>query len=137
MTLGGGGWSKVPVGRKLRPVRGGRWEGRPAQGKEGAGRGPASCPWLQVLRSQCPPAAGAPWEGLSRLQSRIAGSIPGLAQWVKDPALLWLWCRLVATAPIRSLEPGNFHMPRERLKKKAKRPKKKKKKNYLMFNYRC
>ena len=29
--------------------------------------------------------------------------IPGLAQWVKDLALLWLWCRLVATAPITPL----------------------------------
>ena len=22
------------------------------------------------------------------------GLIPGITQWVKDPALLWLWCRL-------------------------------------------
>ena len=29
------------------------------------------------------------------------GSIPGLAQWIKDLALLWLWCRLAAIAPIR------------------------------------
>ena len=32
-----------------------------------------------------------------------AGSIPGLAQRVKDPVLPWLWCRLAATAPIRPL----------------------------------
>ena len=30
-------------------------------------------------------------------------SIPGLAQWVKDMVLLWLWCRSGATASIRPL----------------------------------
>ena len=29
-----------------------------------------------------------------------AGLIPGLAQWVRDLALLWLWRRLAAAAPI-------------------------------------
>ena len=33
----------------------------------------------------------------------VSGSIPGLAPWVKDPALLWLWCRPAAIAPIRPL----------------------------------
>jgi len=49
----------------------------------------------------------------------VVGSVPALAQWVKrsgvavscgvgcrrgsDPALLWLWCRPVATAPIQPL----------------------------------
>ena len=31
------------------------------------------------------------------------GSIPGLAQQVKDPVLLWLWRRLAAIAPTRPL----------------------------------
>ena len=36
----------------------------------------------------------------------VAGLIPGpnpLSQWVKDPVLLCLWCRLSAAAPIRPL----------------------------------
>ena len=28
------------------------------------------------------------------------GWIPGLAQWDKDPMLLWLWCRPTAAAPV-------------------------------------
>ena len=31
------------------------------------------------------------------------GLIPGLAQWVKDLAWLWLWCRLAAAAPVQPL----------------------------------
>ena len=33
----------------------------------------------------------------------VAGSIPSLTQWIRDLALLWLWCRLAATALIRPL----------------------------------
>ena len=31
------------------------------------------------------------------------GYVPGLTQWVKDLAQLWLWCRLAATAQIHLL----------------------------------
>ena len=30
----------------------------------------------------------------------VAGLIFGLTQWVKNPALLWLWCRPTAAATI-------------------------------------
>ena len=33
----------------------------------------------------------------------VTGSIPDLAQWVKDPALLWLWHRPAAPAPVGPL----------------------------------
>ena len=52
-----------------------------------------------------------------------AGMIPGLAQWVKGLAVLWLWCRPVATALIRPLAwetpyaPG-MALKRQKFKKK-------------------
>ena len=70
-----------------------------------------------------------------------AGLIPGLTQWVTqgssslkdaamscgvghrrglDSALLWLWCRTVATAPIRSLAWEPPYAMGEVLKKKKK-----------------
>ena len=55
----------------------------------------------------------------------VAGSIPGLAQWVKARALLWLWCRLVATALIRPLAWESPYAQGAALEK-AKRQKKKK-----------
>ena len=32
-----------------------------------------------------------------------AGSFPGLAQWIRDLVLLWLWCRQAAVALIHPL----------------------------------
>ena len=58
-----------------------------------------------------------------------SGSIPGLAQWVKDLELLWLWRRLATAAQIRPLAwelPYAMGVVLKRQKKKKKKKKKKK-----------
>ena len=61
------------------------------------------------------------------------GSIPGPAGWVKDPvlprqdldpALLWLWYRPTASAPMRPLAWEPSYATRVALKSKAKKKKK-------------
>jgi len=48
----------------------------------------------------------------------VVGLILGLAKWVKDLALLWLWCRPAAPAPIRPLAWEPPHAAGEALKAK-------------------
>ena len=48
-----------------------------------------------------------------------AGLIPGLAQGVKDLVLLWLWCRLAATAPIPPLSQELLYAAPAAIKRKT------------------
>ena len=68
-------------------------------------------------RSSCRGAA----EANPTRNHEVLGLIPGLAQWIKDLVLLWLWSRLAATAPIRPLAwkpPYSVSVALKRLKKK-------------------
>ena len=66
----------------------------------------------------------AQWSMNPTKNHEVTGSIPGLAQWVNDPSLLWLWCRPVATALIGPLA---WELPyaMRAAQEMAKRPKKK------------
>ena len=98
-----------------------------------------------VLNKNVCPAVPIMAQWLTNLSSiqKDVGSIPGLAHWFKDPvlptalscrvgcrcgwdpALLWLWCRLAATAPIWPLawEPP-YAMGLALKRKKKQNPKK-------------
>ena len=60
------------------------------------------------------------------------GSIPALAQWVKDLVLLWLWCRLAAAAPFGPLA---WELTYAGLKSKKKKKKKTKLRNLLQCDF--
>ena len=62
----------------------------------------------------------------------VTGSIPGLAQWVKDLALLWLWCRLAAVVPVGPLAWEPPHAVGVALESKKKKKKKKKGRRKLL-----
>ena len=57
-----------------------------------------------MLRIQSPrvPVSGTAEMNPTR-NHEVSGLIPGLAQWVKDLVLLWLWCRPAAIALIPPL----------------------------------
>ena len=54
----------------------------------------------------------------------VSGSLPGLTQWVKEPAMIWMWCRPAATAPIQPLAWKLMYAKSEALQSKKKKKKK-------------
>ena len=59
------------------------------------------------------------------------GSIPGLVQWVKDLALLWLWCRPATTAPVQPLAWEPPYATGVALKRPKKKKKEKERETYF------
>ena len=64
---------------------------------------------------------------LTSIHEDAAGTIPRLAQWLKDSTLLWLWCSPITTALIGPLARelphamGVPHLPAKKKKKKKKK----------------
>ena len=59
-------------------------------------------------------------------------AVHGLAQWVKDPVLLWLWYRLAAVAPIQPLAWETPYATGALKKKKRARERERERENFFL-----